>query len=75
MVAQSATSTLDQVAQGLDGLAARHCPGHARAFKALRNQSFATCFHHAAGNGQVLADVFSVAHAVALIVEVGQFGL
>ena len=67
--------TLDQAAQGQDGLTASVGPGHTRAFQALRDQGFATGFHHTTGNGQVQANVFGIVHARLLIAEVGQFSL
>src|SRR3990172_7043190 len=66
---------LDQTAQGQDGLSARQGPGHTRLLQALSDQGFAGGFDHPTGNGQALAKIFGIAHAMSLVTEVGQLGL
>ena len=49
--------TLDQTAQGQDGLPAVLSPGHARAFQALGDPGFASGLDHATGNGPTLLEI------------------
>src|SRR3990172_12543345 len=67
--------TLDQTPQGQNRLSASLGPGHARLLQALSYQGFAGGFDHPTGNGQALAEIFGVTHAVSLVAKGGQLGL
>ena len=66
--------TLDQTAQGQDGLSTGDSPSHAGLLQTLGDERFAGCFDHTAGNGQSLADVLGIVHALSLIAKVSQLG-
>jgi hypothetical protein len=66
--------TLDQAAQGQDGLSTGLGPSHTGLFEALSDESFACCFHNPTGNRQSVADILGIMHSGSLIAEVSQLG-
>ena len=54
--------TLDQTAQGQDGLSTGDGPGHAGLLQTLGDKRFAGGFDHTAGDGQTLTEVVGIVH-------------